>query len=170
MLCPQYGSAKDPVNLAGMVAANTLRGHVPLVTGRTCPERTHWSSMCGRVEEYEEGHVPGAVNIPLGRAAPPARRTAPGQGDLRPLLRGAAVLLRHPDPSPERIYGKKHLRWYLMYAVFQGLYPGDGGCLMLNAGYLILEAGLTRRTGRTRQALPLLVECGMRELCRTPCL
>lgn len=62
---PQYGSAKDPVNLAGMVAANTLRGHVPLV---------HWPDLVGKdafvldvrtVEEYDEGHIPGAVNIPL---------------------------------------------------------------------------------------------------------
>jgi len=27
---PQYGAAKDPVNLAGMIAANLLRGDVAL--------------------------------------------------------------------------------------------------------------------------------------------
>ncbi len=62
---PQYGSAKDPVNLAGMVAANLLRGDVPTV---------HWTdpALAGAfvldvrtAEEYEAGRVPGAVNIPV---------------------------------------------------------------------------------------------------------
>lgn len=63
---PQYGSAKDPVNLAGMLAANALRGDAPLV---------HWEQLSdieGRllldvrnVNEFEAGKVQGAVNIPL---------------------------------------------------------------------------------------------------------
>ena len=32
---PQFGSAKDPVNFAGMVAANALSGDMPLI---------HWDS------------------------------------------------------------------------------------------------------------------------------
>jgi NADPH-dependent 2,4-dienoyl-CoA reductase/sulfur reductase-like enzyme/rhodanese-related sulfurtransferase len=62
---PQYGAAKDPVNLAGMVASNVLRGDHPLA---------HWSELdADRVRlvdvrepsEFAEGHVPGAINIPL---------------------------------------------------------------------------------------------------------
>jgi NADPH-dependent 2,4-dienoyl-CoA reductase/sulfur reductase-like enzyme/rhodanese-related sulfurtransferase len=62
---PQYGSAKDPVNMAGMVAANALRGLSPLA---------HWSDLkkgedcvldVREPEEYERGHVSGAVHIPL---------------------------------------------------------------------------------------------------------
>jgi len=62
---PQYGSAKDPVNLAGMVAANALRGFSQV---------RHWDSLNPKApylldvrdpDEYKEGHVPGAVNIPL---------------------------------------------------------------------------------------------------------
>ncbi|MBW1697828.1 MAG: FAD-dependent oxidoreductase [Deltaproteobacteria bacterium] len=62
---PQYGSAKDPVNLAGMVAANTLRGLI---------EVAHWEDLKGSgafildvrdLKEYERDHVEGAVNIPL---------------------------------------------------------------------------------------------------------
>ncbi|MFN9053283.1 MAG: FAD-dependent oxidoreductase [Pseudanabaena sp.] len=63
---PQFGSAKDPVNMAGMIAANVLRGDATLV---------HWeqlSNLDGRllldvrnVDEFEAGNVQGAVNIPL---------------------------------------------------------------------------------------------------------
>jgi len=63
---PQYGSAKDPVNIAGMIAANFLRGDAPLV---------HWdqlSDLDGRllldvrgVDEFAAGHSLGAMNIPL---------------------------------------------------------------------------------------------------------
>ena len=62
---PQFGSAKDPVNFAGMVAANVLRGDMPL---------SHWDSLDGAflldVREPVElavESVPGAINIPLGQ-------------------------------------------------------------------------------------------------------
>jgi rhodanese-related sulfurtransferase len=61
---PQFGSAKDPVNLAGMVAANVLRGDMPL---------SHWDSADEAflldVREPVKLAVesePRAVNIPLG--------------------------------------------------------------------------------------------------------
>jgi NADPH-dependent 2,4-dienoyl-CoA reductase/sulfur reductase-like enzyme/rhodanese-related sulfurtransferase len=62
---PQFGSAKDPVNFAGMVAADVLRGDMPLA---------HWDATKGGflldVREPVElvvEKVPGAVNIPLGQ-------------------------------------------------------------------------------------------------------
>jgi NADPH-dependent 2,4-dienoyl-CoA reductase/sulfur reductase-like enzyme/rhodanese-related sulfurtransferase len=64
---PQFGSAKDPINMAGMIAANSLRGDAP-VTG--------WESLTsnGAVlldvreeSEFRHGHVPEATNIPLSR-------------------------------------------------------------------------------------------------------
>ncbi len=61
---PPFGSAKDPVNFAGMVAAGVLRGDMPLA---------HWDSDDGAflldVREKDElsvESVPDAVNIPLG--------------------------------------------------------------------------------------------------------
>jgi NADPH-dependent 2,4-dienoyl-CoA reductase/sulfur reductase-like enzyme/rhodanese-related sulfurtransferase len=62
---PQFGSAKDAVNFAGMVAADVLRGDMPLA---------HWGDTEGAflldvrqpVELVVES-VPGAVNIPLGQ-------------------------------------------------------------------------------------------------------
>jgi NADPH-dependent 2,4-dienoyl-CoA reductase/sulfur reductase-like enzyme/rhodanese-related sulfurtransferase len=60
---PQFGSAKDPVNFAGMVAAGVLRGDMPLA---------HWEAAGGAfvldVREPEEvalEPVPGALGIPL---------------------------------------------------------------------------------------------------------
>ena len=60
---PPYGSAKDPVNFAGMIAANILRGDMPVV---------HWDSLgdsflldVRNPQEVEADPVPGAVNIPL---------------------------------------------------------------------------------------------------------
>ena len=60
---PPFGSAKDPVNFAGMVPADVLRGDMPLV---------HWSSLDGgflldvrNPPELAAEHVEGAINIPL---------------------------------------------------------------------------------------------------------
>ena len=61
---PQFGSAKSPVNFAGMVAADVLRGDMPLA---------HWGASDDAVlldvrqpEELAVEQVPDSVNIPLG--------------------------------------------------------------------------------------------------------
>jgi rhodanese-related sulfurtransferase len=62
---PQFGSAKDPVNIAGMIAANALRGDAPVA---------HWADVRSpeayvldvrEPREFALGHVEGATNIPL---------------------------------------------------------------------------------------------------------
>jgi NADPH-dependent 2,4-dienoyl-CoA reductase/sulfur reductase-like enzyme/rhodanese-related sulfurtransferase len=61
---PPFGSAKDPINFAGMVAAGVLRGDMPL---------RHWDAIEDgflldvreKAELAVEG-VPGAANIPIG--------------------------------------------------------------------------------------------------------
>jgi rhodanese-related sulfurtransferase len=68
---PQYGSAKSVANIAGMVAANVLRGDHPLV---------HWDTVDWEAiraddnalivdvrepSEVERGSIKGAVNYPL---------------------------------------------------------------------------------------------------------
>jgi rhodanese-related sulfurtransferase len=60
---PPFGSAKDPVNFAGMVAVDILRDDMPL---------SHWDAVEGgflldvrQPAELTMEHVPGAVNIPL---------------------------------------------------------------------------------------------------------
>ncbi len=63
---PQFGSAKDPVNLAGMIAANIVRGDVHIA---------HWQELgkngalildVREPDEFKEGHVDGASLLPLG--------------------------------------------------------------------------------------------------------
>jgi NADPH-dependent 2,4-dienoyl-CoA reductase/sulfur reductase-like enzyme/rhodanese-related sulfurtransferase len=60
---PPFGSAKDPVNFAGMVAADILRGDMPIC---------HWNSVDGgflldvrNPQEVAVESVLGALNIPL---------------------------------------------------------------------------------------------------------
>lgn len=63
---PQYGSAKDPVNLAGMVAGNVLRGDVVLADWEA-PLDEAFILDVREPGEFAAGHIPGAVNIPLGQ-------------------------------------------------------------------------------------------------------
>jgi NADPH-dependent 2,4-dienoyl-CoA reductase/sulfur reductase-like enzyme/rhodanese-related sulfurtransferase len=63
---PQFGSGKDPINVAGMIGGNALRGDQPLA---------HWNQINStkdiqlldvrNVDEFDGGHVEGAKNIPL---------------------------------------------------------------------------------------------------------
>jgi rhodanese-related sulfurtransferase len=62
---PQFGAAKDPVNLAGMIAVNHLDGLMPLA---------RWDVLASarlvdvrEPDEYAAGHVEGAVNVPLSQ-------------------------------------------------------------------------------------------------------
>jgi len=62
---PPFGSAKDPVNLAGMVAANVLRGDSPVVHWEDIEQSQAALLDVRRPEEFEAEHVPGAIHIPL---------------------------------------------------------------------------------------------------------
>lgn len=62
---PQFGSAKDPVNFAGMIAANAIRGDNVLV---------HWEALehsdalildVREPLEYRTDHIENAINLPL---------------------------------------------------------------------------------------------------------
>ncbi len=62
---PQFGSAKDPVNFSGMIAAGVLSGDMPI---------SHWNEVGeGLILDVREPfelaveNVEGAVNIPLGQ-------------------------------------------------------------------------------------------------------
>ena len=61
---PQFGAAKDAANFAGMVAWNALDGDMPAWDWRDTPEGMFLLDVRDE-DEFEEGHVPGAVNIPL---------------------------------------------------------------------------------------------------------
>jgi len=63
---PQYGAAKDPVNVAGMIAANTLRGDKILAGWEEDPGEALFLDV-REPAEFARGHVPGAVNVPLSQ-------------------------------------------------------------------------------------------------------
>jgi NADPH-dependent 2,4-dienoyl-CoA reductase/sulfur reductase-like enzyme/rhodanese-related sulfurtransferase len=66
---PQYGSAKDPINMAGFVAAGLLRGEHPQVDVEAvlaAPSGNHRFLLDVRTsQEFAAGHLPKAVNIPV---------------------------------------------------------------------------------------------------------
>lgn len=79
---PQFGSAKDAVNMAGFVAAGLLRGDHPQFSAEQVAPPASAADGQGAAakdndeaepflldvrtpEEFDAGHVPGAVNIPI---------------------------------------------------------------------------------------------------------
>jgi rhodanese-related sulfurtransferase len=66
---PQFGSAKDPINMAGFVAGGLLRGDHPqedveAVLAAPPGERPFLLDV-RTPQEFAAGHVPDAVNIPV---------------------------------------------------------------------------------------------------------
>lgn len=79
---PQFGGAKDPVNFAGMIAADVLRDDMPIV---------HWDEPASKKtvfldvrneSEFAQGHVPKALHIPLDKLRENLK-TLPKDVDLR---------------------------------------------------------------------------------------
>ena len=64
---PPFGSAKDPVNYAGFVAANMLSGDMAIchVEDMSNPSDTQFLLDVRTGAEVEAGTIPGAVNIPV---------------------------------------------------------------------------------------------------------
>lgn len=64
---PQFGAAKDPVNLAGMLAQNVLNGDMPLADWAELKD-THALLLDVREpSEFARGHIPNAINLPLSQ-------------------------------------------------------------------------------------------------------
>lgn len=66
---PQFGSAKDPINMAGFVAAGLLRGEHPQLDieaalAAPAAERAFLLDVRSP-QEFASGHIPGAMNIPV---------------------------------------------------------------------------------------------------------
>ncbi len=66
---PQFGSAKDPINMAGFVAAGVLRGDQPIghmanLKASTEADRPFVLDVRSP-QEFAAGHIDGAVNIPI---------------------------------------------------------------------------------------------------------
>lgn len=128
---PQFGSARDPVNIAGFVAGNILRGDVSPV---------HWEEIDGPATdqrpvildvrtpgEFAAGAVPGAVNIPLGEL----------RGRLHELPRDREIWV-HCGVGQRSYYGVRILKQkgfrvrnlsggYTTYRAYRRGLPSDNG-------------------------------------------
>ncbi|RPH83222.1 MAG: CoA-disulfide reductase, partial [Desulfobacteraceae bacterium] len=66
---PPYSSAKDPVNIAGFVAANALKGDLDNILwnelGNIDPERDVFIDLRNKDELEKAGFIKGALHIPL---------------------------------------------------------------------------------------------------------
>ncbi len=66
---PQFGSAKDPVNMAGFVAAGLLRGDHPQIDLESLLKLSAAEQPLlldvRMPEEFAAGHLPGAINLPV---------------------------------------------------------------------------------------------------------
>ncbi len=65
---PQYGSAKDPVNLAGMIGENILDGLIEPVQWHELPAASaaqHRLLDVRSNQERQTGFIPGSIHIPL---------------------------------------------------------------------------------------------------------
>ena len=101
---PPFGSAKDPVNYAGFVAANVLRKEVRIchVADVVNPGPNQVILDVRTAPEVQQGTIPGSIHIPLDELREPAGRAAQGQGGPGLLPGRPAGLSGLPHPVPER--------------------------------------------------------------------
>lgn len=135
---PPFGSAKDPINMAGFVASNVLRGDLRLWYAEAFPAATEGALLVDvrTPEEYDLWHIPGAVNVPLAA------------------LRGS---LAHGDwdrARPVRLYCAVGFRSYLAYRILVQNEFAD--VATLSGGSTTFKA-VHERPEDTYEALPPMV-------------
>lgn len=64
---PQFGAAKDPVNLAGFVACNQRSGDAPLASWEGLAKNGHVVLDVREADETHHGTVWGALTVPLNQ-------------------------------------------------------------------------------------------------------
>jgi len=121
---PPYGSAKDPVNMAGFMAQNVLDGHLTLWYADDL-EKVLDSALVLDVRsrrEFAAGHVPGALNVPHTRLRSRLDEVRAAAGD-----------------RPVRVLCESGFRSYLAHRVLDqaGLDSANlsGGMLTLRAAH-----------------------------------
>ena len=62
---PQFGAAKDPVNVAGMMAQNALRGDMPLADWSALGTTDALLLDVRDPDEHAHQHLEGSINVPL---------------------------------------------------------------------------------------------------------
>lgn len=111
---PPFGSAKDPVNMAGFVASNVLAGDLRLWYAEDFPDALEDCRIVDvrTPEEFAIWHIPGALNVPLGDI-----RDACGQWDR---------------DQPVRLYCAVGFRSYLAHRIL--VQRGFGDVATLSGG------------------------------------
>ena len=89
---PPFGSAKDPINMAGFVASNVLQGDLVLWRAEDYPDATAGARLIDvrTPEEFGIWHIPGAENVPL----PTLRDASEGWDQSTPIRLYCAVGFR----------------------------------------------------------------------------
>jgi NADPH-dependent 2,4-dienoyl-CoA reductase/sulfur reductase-like enzyme/rhodanese-related sulfurtransferase len=64
---PQFGAAKDPVNLAGMLAENVLNGDMPAADWNALAATDALLLDVREPHEFAAGHIPASINVPLSQ-------------------------------------------------------------------------------------------------------
>ncbi len=100
---PPYGAAKDPVNMAGFVAGNLLRGDEQFLYAEEldAAQCQAWTIVDVREPaEYEVGHLraPGCCR---SASCASTGRSSHGQAGARLLWQRTALVLRQPFPPAE---------------------------------------------------------------------
>jgi NADPH-dependent 2,4-dienoyl-CoA reductase/sulfur reductase-like enzyme/rhodanese-related sulfurtransferase len=62
---PPFGSAKDPINMAGFVAANLLKGDVEIIHADGLEQTQGELIDVRKPDEHSEGAIPGSRNVPV---------------------------------------------------------------------------------------------------------
>jgi NADPH-dependent 2,4-dienoyl-CoA reductase/sulfur reductase-like enzyme/rhodanese-related sulfurtransferase len=62
---PPFGSAKDPINMAGFVAANVLKGDTEIIHADALEQVEGELIDVRDPDEHSEGHIPGSRNVPV---------------------------------------------------------------------------------------------------------
>ena len=102
---PPYGAAKDPVNMAGFLGSNLLRGDIDLWYPEDypgCAERVTILDV-RTPAEYDAWHIPGAVLMPYTELRAAAGRGAAGQARVHVLPVGLPQLHRLLRAEAERL-------------------------------------------------------------------
>ena len=111
---PQYGSAKDPINMLGFVASGLLRGDHPQVDVEAILAASEVQrSLVVDVRTFQEfsaGNIPGAVNIPVDDLRSRLSELPRDRGNRRLLSGRATGLLGDPHSDAIRIPCIKYRR------------------------------------------------------------
>ncbi len=132
---PPFSSAKDPVNQAGYTAGNIINGDMEVIYWHEIDQLDRESTLLLDVRtaaEYEVGHLPGAVNIPVQ--------------ELRERLSEL------PQDKEIIVYCRVGFRGYLAYRIL--VQNGFKKVRNLSGGWLTYKAVLDdKRIGETEQVV-----------------